>query len=379
MKELRMRSRVSTTIATFTVALAATMLAACGSTEPEPTPSADDPAFPVTVEHRLGSTTIPARPERVLTVGWNDQDFVTALGVVPVGTREWFEDYGDFAWVSSATGGADIPTYGDEIDYEAIAAARPDVILAIYEEFNEKVYDKLSKIAPTVLQPEEYGVDAMPWDEQTLLIGHVLGLDEEAEELVAEVDDRVEQVVSEHPEWADQTLAVDYGPNDGGHWLVPAGDPRRALFDALGFRTQEHEKDLQRRARRPARHRRALRLRGDRRPDGRPALPRPRRGVAGPHALCQLGRPARGSDVLQRTEGDALRPRRDRPAARRRHRRRPRDRGRLARGGLSRCPLRRRSGDFHALGWKSRPDQGRTAGFRRRCVETPRDAARRRP
>lgn len=239
-----MRSRVSTTIATFTVALAATMLAACGSTEPEPTPSADDPAFPVTVEHRLGSTTIPARPERVLTVGWNDQDFVTALGVVPVGTREWFEDYGDFAWVSSATGGADIPTYGDEIDYEAIAAARPDVILAIYEEFNEKVYDKLSKIAPTVLQPEEYGVDAMPWDEQTLLIGHVLGLDEEAEELVAEVDDRVEQVVSEHPEWADQTLAVDYGPNDGGHWLVPAGDPRRALFDALGFRTQEHEKDL---------------------------------------------------------------------------------------------------------------------------------------
>src|SRR5690349_7277696 len=47
-------------------------------------------AFPVTIEHKHGSTTIPSAPTRVVTVGWNDQDFVLALGVVPVSTRQWF-------------------------------------------------------------------------------------------------------------------------------------------------------------------------------------------------------------------------------------------------------------------------------------------------
>lgn len=233
-------------VAAVSAALLALSVAGCASREeaPEPVGDAADTSFPVTIEHRLGSTTLESRPERVLTVGWNDQDFVTALGVVPVGTREWFEDYGDLPWVSAETGGAEIPTFGGEIDFEAIAAARPDVILAIYEEFDQKVYDKLSRIAPTVLQPEEYGVDAMPWDEQTLLTGRALGMESDAEALVEEVDDTIARVAQEHPEFAEQTLVVDYGPSDEGHWLVPAGDPRRAIFDALGFATQEHEKDL---------------------------------------------------------------------------------------------------------------------------------------
>src|SRR5262245_63429953 len=44
---------------------------------------ADPDAFPVTIEHKYGSTTIEEEPERVAVVGLTEQDALLALGVVP--------------------------------------------------------------------------------------------------------------------------------------------------------------------------------------------------------------------------------------------------------------------------------------------------------
>jgi iron complex transport system substrate-binding protein len=40
-------------------------------------------AFPVSVEHKFGTTRIESEPERVVTVGYTDQDPVLALGRRP--------------------------------------------------------------------------------------------------------------------------------------------------------------------------------------------------------------------------------------------------------------------------------------------------------
>ena len=42
-------------------------------------------AFPVTIEHKYGSTTIEAEPQRVVSVGFAEHDGILALGVTPVG------------------------------------------------------------------------------------------------------------------------------------------------------------------------------------------------------------------------------------------------------------------------------------------------------
>lgn len=231
---------------------ASALLAACGGTPPDlpPAPAAPaappsaSPAFPVSIEHKFGSTTIPAEPERVVTVGWNDQDFVLALGVVPVSTRSWFEDYSSYPWVSSALKGQPLPTFSEEIDLEAIAQQKPDLVLAIYETIDQATYDKLSKIAPTVVQSQEYPDEETPWDAQTLLTGTALGKPDEAQKLVDTVKSKIDAARSAHPEFAGKTLVADFGPENGGHYLLPAGDPRRAVFDALGFGAQQDQAEI---------------------------------------------------------------------------------------------------------------------------------------
>ncbi|AGL15084.1 ABC transporter substrate-binding protein [Actinoplanes sp. N902-109] len=229
-----------------------TTAAACGSSSSsssgEGTVStgsgASTAAFPVTIEHKFGSTTIDKRPERVVTVGWNDQDPTIALGVIPVATREWFTEYPTYPWVRTALGGKQLPTFSAEIDYEAILKQQPDVIIAIYETITKETYDKLSQIAPTVIQSKDFADEQTPWDVQTRTIGRALGRTPEAEALIAKVQARIDDAKAANPQFAGKTLVVDFGPEKGQHWLIPAKDPRRALFDALGFATQSESEDV---------------------------------------------------------------------------------------------------------------------------------------
>ena len=220
-------------------------LAACSDTESPPAASAEESAasaFPVSIEHKFGSTTIESEPKRVLTVGWNDQDFALALGVTPVSTREWFEDYPTYPWVSTALAGRKLPTFSAELNFEAIVKEQPDLILAIYETVTQETYDRLSQIAPTIVQSKKYADEQTPWDVQTLTTGKALGRSAQAQELVDRVNAKVDEAKRAHPEFAGKVLVADFGPEKGTHWLLAANDPRRALFDALGFAAQE-EKD----------------------------------------------------------------------------------------------------------------------------------------
>src|SRR5690606_23184754 len=68
------------------------------------TPASDtvpaDEAFPVTIEHKYGATTIDAEPKRVVSVGFGEHDGLLALGVVPIAVRDWYGDqpYATWPW-----------------------------------------------------------------------------------------------------------------------------------------------------------------------------------------------------------------------------------------------------------------------------------------
>ncbi|MHA6616158.1 ABC transporter substrate-binding protein [Pseudonocardia sp. DLS-67] len=228
--------------ATFVALLVAIgMTTGCGSSSTD----AADTGETVSISHKFGETEVPKNPTRVVTVGWNDQDFVLALGIVPVVSRAWFDNYDNLPWVQEATGGKGVATLsGEGIQYEDIAAAKPDVIFAIYETIDRPTYDRLSQIAPTVIQSGDYPDEETPWSEQLLRTGKALGKDAEAQGLLDQVNAKIDEAKAANPGFAGKVLVEDFGPESGGHYLIGKGDPRRALFDALGFEAQDHTGDL---------------------------------------------------------------------------------------------------------------------------------------
>ena len=196
--------------------------------------------FPVTLEHKFGETTLEDRPERVVALGYTEQDTLFALGVEPVAVRYFFGDEDDavFPWAEEAANGAqpqvlNMP-YGS-LNYEAILALEPDLITAIDAGITEEEYDTLSQIAPTLAQSDEYIDFGTPWQEQVRRIGEAVGEAERAEELVSDLEAKFEEVGQAHPEFMDETVAVAYQNSSGGYGFYTAQDSRARFFEDLGF------------------------------------------------------------------------------------------------------------------------------------------------
>lgn len=206
--------------------------------ESETTASAE--IFPRTIEHKYGSTTIEEVPERVVTVGLFEQDVLLALGIVPVGTTEYFGEYPGAIWpwaqdelemlggaVPEVVGGA------EGVNFEGITALNPDLILAVYSGITEEEYELLTQIAPTVAQPNEYVDYGVPWQELTLTVGKTVGQDAEAQALVDDIEARFVQIQEEHPEFVGATSVV--ATLFDGIYLYGPEDVRGRLLTSLGF------------------------------------------------------------------------------------------------------------------------------------------------
>jgi iron complex transport system substrate-binding protein len=213
---------------------------ATGAPATSEAPSGDADAFPVTVEHKYGSTTVEEAPTRVVTVGLIEQDALLALGIVPVATTEWFGEYPGavFPWAQDeleALGAEPPASLGNSntVNFEAIAAQRPDLILALYSGITQQDYDRLAAIAPTVAQPADFVDYGMPWQDLTLTVGEVVGKADEAAALVDEVDAQLAAAREDHPEFegASAVVATPYE----GIWVYGPQDPRGRILTSLGF------------------------------------------------------------------------------------------------------------------------------------------------
>ncbi|MFF0224018.1 iron-siderophore ABC transporter substrate-binding protein [Streptomyces sp. NPDC004629] len=163
--------------------------------------------FPVTIKHALGTTVIPAKPQRVATVNWANDEVPLALGVVPVGMAKanFGDDDGDgvLPWTEARLKelGAKTPVLFDEtdgIDFEAVADTKPDVILASYSGLTEQDYETLSEIAPVVAYPE--AAWATPWRDIIRFNSKAIGLADEGDELIGDLEGQISETVAKYPQ-----------------------------------------------------------------------------------------------------------------------------------------------------------------------------------
>jgi iron complex transport system substrate-binding protein len=245
-----MRSKIPVFLLLVVLALT---VAACGSDDDATSSSGGAAstakaagAFPVTIEHKFGSTTIDAEPQRVVVAGLREQDALLALGIVPVATTEWFGKHPGaiFPWAKDALGSAKPPTVlpsTDGLEIEKIAAQRPDLILAVYSGMTKKEYTALSKIAPVVGQPKgkvDYG---STWQEETTITGQAVGRSAKAAELVAATEGLIADAAAEHPEFKGKSAAniSDYQ----GIFVYGPQDVRTRMLEDLGFAYPQELRD----------------------------------------------------------------------------------------------------------------------------------------
>ena len=233
-------------------ALTAPALAACstGSTtsqvEAQAQTEAEADAYPVTIEHALGETTIEEEPQRVATLGWSDQDHALALGVVPVGAtkltwggnQQGSSDWFDTALERTGTPLDRAPTRYDDSDgvpIEEVAASDPDVILATNSGITQQEYTKLSKIAPVVAYPEAPWTT--PWQTSLEMVGQALGRTELAAEVRTDTEEVLEQARADHPELDGASLIFGYltTADLSTVGIYAPQDPRVSVMHDLGL------------------------------------------------------------------------------------------------------------------------------------------------
>lgn len=222
--------------------VACSVVAACGTQDGSDTSSpstAPQGDFPVTIDHKYGQTEITQVPERVVTVGLSDHDYVLALGVKPVGVAEWYGEYpsATWPWAQDELGDAKPEVVGDsaELNYEQIAALGPDVIIGLYSGLTEEQYETLSRIAPTVAQDGRFVDYGMPWEEMILTMGRIFGQEDRAKELISQIKTRLDEAAEQHPEFAGTSAVVVYPGTDGKYGIYSPQDPRSRFLTALGF------------------------------------------------------------------------------------------------------------------------------------------------
>ncbi|MGW4842526.1 ABC transporter substrate-binding protein [Nocardia brasiliensis] len=216
--------------ATVAVALALG-LTACGT-------SSDDGGSggePVTITHARGSTTVTGTPEKVVALGNQWLDTTLALGVTPIGYID------NVAAVSKSTppwepktleSAKALSTTGDVA--EQVAALEPDLILVDPFIADQKTYDELSKVAPTL---PALGKDAVtPWPDLVTTLGKVLHKQDAAAKVIADVNKQIEAIGRANPGLKGKTFASTWlGSPTQLMVLTDPNDGSSKLFTQLGM------------------------------------------------------------------------------------------------------------------------------------------------
>ncbi|NYG56716.1 iron-siderophore ABC transporter substrate-binding protein [Nocardioides perillae] len=172
-------------------------LAACGTSQPaadaEPT-SPDASAGPVSLTDAAGRTVeLDAPAERVVVLEWQQVEDVLALGVEPVGVADvaGYNTYSSALPVDEGT--TDVGTRG-EPNMDAVFSTDPDLVI-VEAERGAPIIDQLTEYdVPVLVTKGADTADPIANMEATFtLIAEALGKEEEAEEVLAELDATIEE------------------------------------------------------------------------------------------------------------------------------------------------------------------------------------------
>lgn len=197
----------------------------------------------VKIKHAFGETTIKGTPKRIVCVGWGEADVVAALGVAPVAapaitwggnagkSSDWFD-----AQLKKIGGKApERFTDTDGTPVDKVAGYQPDLIIGTNSGLTKDLYEKLSKIAPTIAYKKvAYGTS---WEDSTTMIATALGKDAEGKKLIAETKKKISDAVAKYPQLKGKTASWIYftPTNLNSVGIYTPADARPHMLSAFGL------------------------------------------------------------------------------------------------------------------------------------------------
>jgi iron complex transport system substrate-binding protein len=143
------------------------------------------------ITHAMGVTTVPDEPKRVIMLTNEGTEALVFIGVIPVGAVQSWDGDPWYAHLDEAL--KDTVALGTEnaVNLEVIASLEPDLIIG-NKVRQEKIYDQLSAIAPTVFAEDLSG----SWKDNLTLYSETVGKADEGKKVLADFDARAATIAN---------------------------------------------------------------------------------------------------------------------------------------------------------------------------------------
>ncbi|MGV6946232.1 siderophore ABC transporter substrate-binding protein [Sphingobacterium kyonggiense] len=179
------------------------------------------------INHKLGQTTLQSNPDRVVAMDIGALETMQELGVKAVGTPRKFIP----AYLSTLKDNPDIADVGSvvEPDFEAIAALNPNLILISTRQ--ERFYDELKDIAPTVFVGTDNKNYFESFENNVKLIGRIFQKEELALEKLKTIEQKVKTAQDRYSQDPNKGLFLIY--NNGKFSAFGKGSRFGFIHDVL--------------------------------------------------------------------------------------------------------------------------------------------------
>ncbi|MNI11042.1 putative siderophore-binding lipoprotein YfiY precursor [compost metagenome] len=152
-----------------------------------------------TVKHALGTTEIPTKPQRIASI--NLEDMLLSLEVPIVLGTGLSETY--YLADKLKEKKAEYAIWGDTINYEAVLASKPDLIVTS-KAIKPVDYEQLSKIAPTIAFERD------DWQTSITDVGKALGIEDKVSKVLADYEAKLKKGQEEISKVVDKGATVAF-------------------------------------------------------------------------------------------------------------------------------------------------------------------------
>ena len=191
----------------------------------------------VTVTDVRGEVEIPAEPQRIVDLSGNS-DILSILGYKVIGTANSDAyDYTKFpSYLEETLKGAEILGYSmqDTMDVEAVMNLNPDLI--VISTVQEKMYDQLSEIAPTVM----IQLEALNWKDDVKAFAKVFNKEDVANKWLADYEAKAKEAGDKiKSEYGEDTTYLSFLASGGQFFVFDGAGFGSVLYEDMGLKKPE--------------------------------------------------------------------------------------------------------------------------------------------